>query len=69
MNTMIATQSGGNEGVGFSIPSNSIRFVFDQLRTIGHVRRGTIGIIVSSIDPDLAVGLGLKAPRVSFFRT
>lgn len=65
MNTMIATQSGGNEGVGFSIPSNSLRFVFDQLKMIGHVRRGTIGISVSAIDPDLAAGLGLNdAPGV-----
>jgi len=59
MNTMIATQSGGNEGVGFSIPANTLAFVYDQLRTIGHVRRGTIGISVSSISPDLASGLGL----------
>jgi serine protease Do len=59
MNTMIETQSGGNEGVGFSIPSKTLAFVYEQLRTIGHVRRGALGISVSSISPDLAAGLGL----------
>jgi serine protease Do len=59
MNTMIASQSGGSEGVGFSIPSNTIRLVYEQLREHGHVRRGTIGIIARDINPALAGGLGL----------
>ena len=60
INTMIASQSGGSEGVGFSIPSNTIRLVYDQLREHGHVRRGAIGIIARDITPTLAGGLGLK---------
>jgi serine protease Do len=59
MNSMIASQSGGSEGVGFSIPSNMIRLVYDQLRKQGHVRRGAIGIIAREITPTLAAGLGL----------
>jgi serine protease Do len=59
MNTMIASQSGGSEGVGFSIPSNTLRLVYDQLRTHGHVRRGSIGIIARDITPTLATGLGI----------
>jgi serine protease Do len=59
MNTMIASQSGGSEGVGFSIPSNTIRLVYEQLREHGHVRRGTIGIVARDITPTLAAGLGL----------
>jgi serine protease Do len=59
MNTMIASQSGGSEGVGFSIPSNTIRQVYDQLRRHGHVRRGSLGIIARQITPVLATGLGL----------
>jgi serine protease Do len=58
MNTMIASQSGGSEGVGFSIPSNTIRLVYEQLREHGHVRRGAIGIIAREITPTLARGLG-----------
>jgi serine protease Do len=63
INTMIASQSGGSEGVGFSIPSNTIRLVYDQLRRHGHVRRGAIGIVAREITPTLANGLGL--PRQS----
>ncbi len=59
MNTMIVSQSGGSEGVGFSIPSNMIRFVYEQLRKRGHVRRGTIGILAREITPTLSSGLGL----------
>jgi serine protease Do len=59
MNTMIASQSGGNEGVGFSIPSNMIRFIYEQLRNYGHARRGTVGMLTSVITPTLAGGLGL----------
>jgi serine protease Do len=59
MNTMIASQSGGSEGVGFSIPSNTIRLVYEQLRKQGHVRRGAIGILARAITPTIASGLGL----------
>jgi serine protease Do len=59
MNTMIVSQSGGSEGVGFSIPSNMIRFIYDQLRKQGHVRRGAIGISAREITSTLASGLGL----------
>ena len=59
MNTLIASQSGGSEGVGFSIPSNTVSHVYDQLRRHGHVRRGFIGIIANKITPTLANGLGL----------
>jgi len=59
MNTLIASQSGGSEGVGFSIPSNTLRLVYEQLRKQGRVRRGTIGIIARDITPTLASGLGL----------
>jgi serine protease Do len=59
MNTMIASQSGGSEGVGFSIPSNTLRLVYEQLRKHGHVRRGSLGIIARDITPTLASGLGL----------
>ena len=60
MNTMIVSQSGGSEGVGFSIPSNMIRFIYEQLRQQGHVRRGAIGIVAREITPTISNGLGLS---------
>jgi len=44
INTMILTQSGGNEGLGFAVPSNIARFVIDQMRRRGFVLRGEIAL-------------------------
>jgi serine protease Do len=43
INTFILTQSGGSEGIGFAIPSNIVKNVYDQIREFGHVHRGEIG--------------------------
>jgi len=59
INTMIFSQSGGSEGIGFAAPSNIVRHVFDQIRTSGRVRRGHIGAFAQTITPVLARGLGL----------
>lgn len=59
INTFILSQSGGNEGLGFAIPSNVARNIFEQLRTQGHVHRGQIGVYVKTITPDLVAGLQL----------
>lgn len=44
INTAIASNSGGNEGIGFSIPSNLVRHVFDQMVEHGKVRRAYLGV-------------------------
>ncbi len=59
INTMIISQSGGNEGLGFAAPSNIVRYVFEQLRKTGRLRRGQIGVRAQTISPLLAKGLGL----------
>jgi serine protease Do len=61
INAMIATQSGGSEGIGFAAPSNIVKSVFDQIRRTGRVRRSRIGARVQTITPTLA--RGLKLPR------
>ncbi len=43
INTFILTQSGGNEGIGFAIPSNVAEQVYVQLKTHGHVHRSSLG--------------------------
>ncbi len=60
INTMIATQSGGSEGVGFAVPSNIAHAVYDQIRKYGRVRRGYIGVIAQTITPDFAEALQLS---------
>jgi serine protease Do len=61
INTLILSQSGGNEGLGFAAPSNIVRNIFDQVRKFGRVRRGEIGVRAQTITPSLAEGL--KLPR------
>ncbi|HEY9013929.1 MAG TPA: trypsin-like peptidase domain-containing protein, partial [Gemmatimonadales bacterium] len=60
INTAILSQSGGNEGVGFAAPANIVRFVYDQIRSNGRVRRGEIGVFAQTITPRLAAGLRLS---------
>ncbi|HUA85756.1 MAG TPA: trypsin-like peptidase domain-containing protein [Bryobacteraceae bacterium] len=59
LNTLILTQSGGSEGLGFAIPSNVVSSVYDQLKKNGHVHRGQIGVTVQTITPEMAQGLHL----------
>lgn len=59
INTFILTEGGGNEGLGFAIPSATVAFAYPQLRRYGHVHRGEIGIAVQGITPSLAAGLKL----------
>jgi len=59
INTLILTQSGGNEGIGLAIPSNVVRSVYSQVRSEGHVHHHQIGVSARNITPALASGLGL----------
>lgn len=59
IDTFIYTKSGGNEGIGFAIPSGIARYAYEQIRKYGRVRRRTIGADLQSLSPDLAGGLGL----------
>lgn len=59
INTMILTQSGGSEGLGFAVPSNIVRFVIDQMRQTGFVLRGEIGVEAQTLTKGLAEALGL----------
>lgn len=64
INTAIASNSGGNEGIGFSIPSNLARHVFEHLVRYGKVRRGYLGVeLDSSFDQSTAARLGMKRAR------
>jgi len=59
VNTLIYSQSGGSEGIGFAAPSNIVRNVFAQIRQYGRVRRGEIGVNPQTITPLLAEAMGL----------
>jgi serine protease Do len=59
VNTFIISQSGGNEGLGFAIPSATARTVFRQLKEFGQLRRQEIGMSIQTITPGMAIALGL----------
>jgi serine protease Do len=59
INTLIFSQSGGNEGIGFAAPGNIVRFVYEQIRANRRVLRGEIGVFAQTITPALASGLHL----------
>ena len=61
LNTMILSQGGGSEGLGFAAPSNIVKAVVSQLRGEGRVRRGWVGARVQSVTPSLAEGLSLPS--------
>jgi serine protease Do len=61
INTFIYTKSGGNEGIGFAIPSGIVRYAYEQIRRYGRVRRRSIGADLQSVSLDLTQALGLPA--------
>jgi serine protease Do len=59
VNTFIMSQSGGSDGLGFAIPSATVRTVFKQFKTYGTLRRQEIGVGMQTITPMMAQALGL----------
>jgi serine protease Do len=59
LNTLILTEGGGSEGIGFAIPSDIVSLVYPQLRKYGCLHQGEIGATVQAITPNLAAALGL----------
>ncbi len=70
LNTAIASNSGGNEGIGFSIPINIAVRIMRQLIEAGHVERGFLGVrLDGNFDSASARYVGLnrrKGTRVTF---
>ena len=60
INTAIASNSGGYQGIGFAIPVNLARWVTDQLIATGEVRRAYIGVQMGPLDARMAAKLGAK---------
>ena len=61
INTAIYTQTYGYQGVGFAMPSNTVREVYDQLTSAEHrVARGSIGVTFNPQTPALARVYGVK---------
>lgn len=59
INTFILSTSGGNQGLGFAIPSSIVAFAYPQLLKFGRVHKPSMQALLQTITPDLAAGLHL----------
>ncbi len=63
INSAILSRSGGNQGIGFAIPTDMARPIVESLLASGKVSRGRLGVGIQDLDAELAAALGLPAPR------
>ncbi|MFN6925308.1 MAG: Do family serine endopeptidase [Tabrizicola sp.] len=59
VNTSILSPNGGSIGIGFSMSSNVVSKVVDQLKQYGETRRGWLGVRIQDVTPDVAEAMGL----------
>jgi len=62
INTAISSRGGGNDGIGFAVPSNLASWVSEQLLENGEVKRAYLGVGIQPVSQELASKLGVK-PR------
>ena len=60
INSLMLSEGGGSEGLGFAIPAAIVSFDYQNLRKSGHVQRVALGLRTQNISPTLATGLGLS---------
>ncbi len=60
INSAILSRTGGNVGIGFSIPVNMAKRIYTELAAKGKVTRGWLGVSIQPLTTDLAKGFGLK---------
>jgi serine protease Do len=63
VNTAILSPTGGSIGIGFSMASNVVTKVVDQLKQFGETRRGWLGVRIQDVTPDVAEAIGLKEAK------
>ncbi|HEY3499884.1 MAG TPA: DegQ family serine endoprotease, partial [Polyangiaceae bacterium] len=63
INTAILSRTGGNQGIGFAIPTNMATPIMDSLKQYGKVTRGWLGVSIQDIDQDLSQTMKLPVTR------
>ncbi|MBM2320348.1 Do family serine endopeptidase [Marivita cryptomonadis] len=63
VNTAILSPNGGSIGIGFSMASNVVTRVVDQLKEFGETRRGWLGVRIQDVTDDVAEALGLASAK------
>lgn len=61
VNTLIYSSSGGgNVGIGFAIPSTTVKSIVEQIKKDGKITRGMLGVKIQNITEEIAESLGMK---------
>jgi serine protease Do len=60
INSAILSRTGGNVGIGFSIPINMAKKIYTELAAKGKITRGWLGVSVQPVTPELARSFGAK---------
>lgn len=60
INTAIHSRSGGSNGIGFAVPSSTVKLIVAQLKEYGRPIRGWLGVQIQHITPEFAEALDLK---------
>lgn len=63
INSNIISNSGGSMGIGFAIPSDMTRKIYEQLVADGKVTRGWLGVSIQNLTPELARSFGLEGTK------
>ena len=66
ISTAIFSNSGGNIGIGFAIPSQTALPLIKQLKENGKVVRGWLGVNIQDVTPALAEALGLEKSKGAY---
>ncbi len=60
INSVIISRTGNNVGIGFAVPSAIARSIMRQILDFGEVRRGLLGVTITTIDKESANALGAE---------
>jgi S1-C subfamily serine protease len=63
INSAIISRTGGNQGIGFAVPTEIASSIMRQLLDFGEVRRGLLGVNIQTVDPEVAEALDIKVER------
>ncbi|MDE6068547.1 MAG: PDZ domain-containing protein, partial [Treponemataceae bacterium] len=66
INTWIASQSGGSQGLGFAIPINNIKHAIDEFISNGKVTYGWLGVSLVEVGDEVKDSLGVKGKDGAF---
>ena len=69
INSQILSPTGGNIGIGFAIPVNMAKNVMDQIIRNGTVRRGSLGVTIQALTPEMISRLRLQSARGALVST